>query len=196
MGITYSTGEVDANGAQEVTIKNSAGTELAINSDGSLRTNTLVTSLANLGQVFGVNLELNLPSTGEQNMLLLRNPAGSGKNILINMSLFGSVDTITRYRIRIYQKPTITSVGNSFSVFPCLVKASNPPVSVALAYSSPVTSSRGTRIRTYAREGTNSDVEYTDRTIDMTAGTDILVTGDTDATNKILAITLQWSEEV
>jgi len=38
MGIFYKEGEVDANGAQEVTVKNASGTELAINTDGSINT--------------------------------------------------------------------------------------------------------------------------------------------------------------
>lgn len=146
------------------------------------------------GQLFGFSIEQNQASTGEQNLILFRNPSASGKTVYITKINCGSVDTLTRFKIRVYQKPSVSAVGTAGTIFSYQIKAS-PPSSVCLVYTVPSISAKGTKIRSYSQADTGSKWEDFRFGISLEAGQDILITGDTDASNKILFADFQWSEE-
>lgn len=151
-------------------------------------------TLLDAGQSFGFSIEQNQASTGEQNLILFRNPSGSGKTVYLTKINCGTTDTITRFKIRIYQKPTVSAVGTTGTIFSNQIKSS-PPSSVCLVYTVPTTSAKGTKIRSYSQSDTGSKLEDFRYGISLEAGQDILITGDTDASNKILFADFQWSEE-
>jgi hypothetical protein len=168
------------------------GNELAINADGSI--NVVQSGASSITDyLHGINLELNLGSTGVQNMLLLRNPSGSGKNLYLNKIVYAILGSATRYRIGIYQKPTVTATGTGLTIYSHNIKSS-PPATVCNAYSAPTTSSLGTKIRTYSIEGTGSGLELFGYGFKLEENNDILIVGDTDATNKVVCVSLEWTE--
>lgn len=94
-------------------------------------------------------------STDEYDLLMLRNPSGSGKKILITHFAFGVDSTSTRSIIRIYSDPTVTSDGTALSIVNTYI-TSSPKASVAEAFQDPVISSRGQSLNTVIRHA-NSD---------------------------------------
>jgi len=186
--------DIDAIQAQAVSIESSDnGTKMVVNADGSI--NTMVNRLSlDAGKVFGFAIEQNQASTGEQPLILLRNPSASGKTMYLGRIAVGTVDSITRFRLRVYQKPTVTSVGTAGTVYSNQVKSS-PATAVALVYTLPSVSANGTRIRTYSQADTGLRDESLVYGISIAAGQDLLVTGDIDASNKVLFVNMTWSEE-
>jgi hypothetical protein len=187
--------DLDVNETDEVTVADAAGVnKLTVNADGSINAIASNYSLVKNQKSFGCNVEQNVASTGEQNVLLVRNPSGSGKSMFINIFECAVLGSATRYRVRLYQKPTVTAAGTSTGTFSNTV-TSAPTAAVGLIYVLPTTSARGTRMSTYSQEGVSSIFEKFDYGIDLMPGYDLLITADFDATNKVLGINLQWSEE-
>jgi hypothetical protein len=188
--------DVSLNESDEVTIAGSDGiNKLIVNSDGSINAPDYPFFLVMNERYFGINIESNIATAGEQDVLLIRNPAGSGRNLYLNRIFCGVLGTATRFRVRVYQKPTVTSAGTSAGIFSNMIKGS-PVATVMTAYTNPTISARGTRMRTYTSEGTNSIDDSFDFGLDVNPGYDILITGDFDTKNKVLALSLQWGEMV
>lgn len=180
-------------GSQTTTINNGT-TTLAINTDGSLNFRYPERLAVGNSTEFGFSIEQNQANTGEQDLILFRNPTGSGKTVYINKINVGEIDTITRFRIRVYQKPTITAVGTAGTTFSLQIKGS-PATAAALVYTLPTISARGTRIRSYSQADTGSKWEDFQYGISLAEGFDMLITGDTDASNKVLFASFYWREE-
>jgi hypothetical protein len=188
--------EIPLTESDEVTISSSDGVnKLIVNVDGSINVPNYPFFLVMNQKYFGVNIESNVATAGEQDVLLIRNPAGSGKNLYINRIICGVLGTATRFRVRIYQKPTVTTAGTSATIFSNYVIGS-PTATAMTAYTNPTISARGARMRTYTSEGTNSIDDSFDFGLDVTPGYDVLLTGDFDTNNKVLALSIQWGEVV
>jgi hypothetical protein len=84
----------------------------------------------------------NIDSNTEKDFLLLKNPSGSGKDILITHFKFGTDSQNVRSMIRIYSNPTVTTDGTSLTISNTLIKSS-PPSSGMEAYKFPTTSAKG-----------------------------------------------------
>jgi hypothetical protein len=187
MGDINRKGDLDVN-----VVDKTSQNALIINTDGSI--NVVESGTSSITDILhGINLEYNLASTGEQNILLLRNPNASGKNLYLNKIVYAILGSATRYRVGIYQKPTVTATGTGLTIYSHNIKTS-PPATVCNAYSGPMTSSFGTKIRTYSVEGTNGGLELFGYGFKLEPNNDILVVGDTDASNKVVCISLEWSE--
>lgn len=145
-------------------------------------------------KLYTANPQQNLPTNAaENNAFLIRNPAGSGKNLYLSDFIF---DVITKDRQcvwQLYRSPTITGTGTSTPITATYIDSA--PASSMLVYSNPTTSSLGTRIRTFST-GVNSNSTQVNFGIGfiLAPGQDILITGIPNGNNVLVAMTAVWGE--
>lgn len=184
----------------------STGTNMVVNSDGSINVNTVlgpsspptastISELVKDEKVFTVAGTVNMTSAGADNPLfLIRNPSGSGKDLYVYRSSYG-VDIENNYaNFGLYYDPTITSVGTAHSIR--LNRIGGTATSSMLVYTLPTLSSNGILIDTHevASNGNSIDV-LADFSIHLRPGKDLVITGDPKSNNRSAVITFTWVEE-
>jgi len=150
--------------------------------------------LTQYGKRYTTSVEYNFPNQNEIDAFLLRNPLGSGKRVHISEVLLALlIRTNNRNHVRFYVGPTVSVSGTTLTIVPNITGGSQLP-SVVRAYSGPTISSRGTAFRRYALQESNTvQAEWKDGHI-LEEGADLLITGESDANNRSLAITTVWEE--
>ena len=86
--------------------------------------------------------ENSISGTSEHDYLILKNPSGSGRRLLITHYVLGVDSTLARTTWRVYASPTVTADGTSITVNNTYAKSS-PESAVAEAYRDPTISARG-----------------------------------------------------
>lgn len=173
------------------------GSNLKVNSDGSLNSQDHAGYKAAADQFYWVSYEYNLANAGEKMALLLRNPSGSGKAVRLvdlTISLTNTVGSMAI--IKVYANPTVTANGTSQTTRPGHVGASQSS-SVALVTSGPTVSSNGALYTVEhvagGTAGYSNTVDFTECLI-LEPNNSILITGNPDGTNRNLALALTWVE--
>lgn len=150
-------------------------------------------------QLFQLCWETDDLDSSEKDLILVRNPDSSGKQLKIIKVIFNNYDSVNSLaNFRIYTAPSITSNGSSLTVYPCREGASLPS-SVVNAYYEPTISSRGKKRYSGSTSGgalsSNALVIPIDNGLIIDPGYDMLITGQADGTNRDVSITLLWGEE-
>ena len=151
-------------------------------------------TLANENKIFFGPTEANLATGGSENRaILLRNPAGSGKTLFVGLCVLDMLTKGGQATIRIYKDPTVTSAGTS--VTPVSSKIDGSVASSATLYTLPTISANGTRMATFSvgKDASSFPIDFKFSLI-LAAGHDILITGNPDANNRLMAFTFQWAE--
>lgn len=132
----------------------------------------------------------------ENNVLLLSNPAGSGKNIKLYMLTIGFSNTINiMATMRWYANPTVTANGTGLTIRRMKIGGSSS--SACSAYDGPTTSATGTLYGHLLVSGgpNNSAFVYNfNGSLVLAPGNTILFTGTPDGTNRFLLFYLSWTE--
>jgi hypothetical protein len=138
----------------------------------------------------------NIPAAGiASNVALFRNPAGSGKKIVLLGAIFDTLSAAGRIAFRAYSAPTVTITG---TILPIVSRhlGGGAAASVVNAFSGPSTSAPGTLLTgplSVSGSSNSLPLEVAGSLI-LEPGTDILLTGVPDANNRLAGITLIWEE--
>jgi len=170
---------------------------MKVNSDGSINVKDGYGSLwpQFAASVQTTNIDADGPGTGNE-VLLIRNPSGSGKRMHINDILLASYTFATsEIVVEIFANPTITSTGTLATS--ATVRLGSGETASCQVYDEPTASASGTRIAALQITGQNSttnDIMLSNR-LSLDPGTDVLFRGFSDGTNRELISSIWWSEE-
>jgi len=144
------------------------------------------------GLVFTGYVEQEADGT-EETLMLLRNPGGSGKVIILH-NIYAALrdDGSDPMSLKFYKTPTITATGTSVTLVNTHIGSAVSAAS--LMYSEPTVSANGTQIleMSFARDNTNPP-PISGR-IQIDAGNDLLITMEGAGTDRDWGITLMISE--
>ena len=170
---------------------------MRVNDDGSINSKN---GYASLWPQFAASdtftdVDSDDPGTGNE-VMLIRNPSGSGKRMYISKLVFAEYNFATsEVIIELFANPTITSTGSPVpSTTTCLGSGDSPS---GLIYSEPTASANGTRILAVQLSGQNALDSKTnfDGQFSLEPGTDILLRGFSDGNNRSVLSSVWWSEE-
>lgn len=186
---------------KEVVLVDGAGTnESVVDSSGRLYTNGEPRFLLDCEKkrLYSLVLTINMATATEVRLLLLRNPAGSGKVMYLQrLQVLLTNNANSSGVIRGYIAPTITSNGTTQTPVNTNVGGGGA-ASVVNAFSSPTISVVGTMAfatRVQGGDGAQpTDFDF-DGSTAINPGVDVLVTGLPDGTNREVIITLLWLEK-
>lgn len=138
--------------------------------------------------------EVTLPNGGvEANVVLFRNPNGSGKKVYIRNITFSNTQGAGKsVTMRVYANPTVTANGTVLSVVSMNV-GGGAVFPVILTNTSPTTSSRGTKLNVLAQTNEQGTMDY-DWGLIVNANNSLLITGTGTANNIPMVLNVIWSE--
>ena len=162
-------------------------------SSSSVSASLGTSSYLDSNQLFGAAVkQINQPAASTDNpLILLRNPAGSGKSLyLVNVTWSNTVTNVLT-DFSIFFSPTVTANGTSLGVF----SRSFAGTPVALATTTPTISANGNRVVVYGTgQNTAPPNVIEPYSIKIPAGSAILITGDPSSNNRPADIFLSWAE--
>jgi len=132
-------------------------------------------------------------STSDNPILLLRNPAGSGKTVKFDVFDFAPIAQSTRTIFRVWGEPTITNVGTNITANISNYFIGSANAKVALAYTSPTISSNGKLKAVHIAE-VNEVSFFIHMSLILPAGKDVLLTAKPPANNKAVVVSATWVE--
>jgi len=170
---------------------------MKVNSDGSINVKN---GYGSLWPQFAAsdtmtNIDSDGPGTGNE-VMLIRNPSGSGKRMYINKIVFAVYSFRTSEVImEVFANPTITSTGTTITS--TTTKLGSGDTASGLVYSEPNASANGTRILAIQLTGQNSNESQSnfDGQLSLDPGTDVLVRAFSDGNNRDIISSIWWSEE-
>lgn len=153
--------------------------------------------IVNDGSLFSAAVSVSAAVQGVDNpLVLIRNPAGSGKSLFIWRGRLASTVTNVGITFSIYANPTVLTNGTTLAIVNRNIGGASNPSTVALASTLPTVSSLGTLI-TVAQVGQNNNsIDMNeDFAVKINPGNSILITGNPNSNNRNAAITLVWQEK-
>lgn len=136
--------------------------------------------------------DFNNISSGEQDFFLMKNPAGSGKRLMITHLSFGVDSSSARSIIKVYSDPTITIDGTAIPVVNTYIRDSNPS-SVVSCFKLPTISARGSALNLQILPA-NQPSRGLNRFYLVDPGHDILVTINNSIGNAATFAEAYWLE--
>jgi hypothetical protein len=145
-------------------------------------------------KLFNVSYDRINTSSFEMDSMLVRNPAASGKSIYLKKMILTGLNTTAMKTIaKLYEDCAVTVAGTTITV-----NSNNfgaiPISSIAKIYNGPTISSRGQQMVALGTENTTSLMYNFNFESSITQGKDLLLTLNNNAINKIITVTLIWSE--
>lgn len=135
---------------------------------------------------------VNIPTSSEHPLILLRNPSNSGKPMLVSHFAFGTDSANTRSIFKIYQQPTVTADGSAMTIVNTYVKAgARSPI--AEAYVNPTVSDNGQQLNMIIGPG-DSPSRGLNRWYWIDPGYEILVTIENSQANVSSFADVYWVE--
>jgi hypothetical protein len=151
-------------------------------------------ALANGGKIFVAIIDgLNL-GTGadEKNIMLLKNPASSGVNLLLKQIIVSSVKTSGGTNMRYYRQTTVSANGTTLTVR----NKRNPAITgEAEAYQLPTVTSRGNLLGVFGIAGAGQLSHVDDYELFIAENTNMLITLEQPSSNQTYSINLIWADE-
>lgn len=154
--------------------------------------------LVNDGSLYCVSTVLFAATSDIDNgLVLIRNPAGSGKFIYVWRGRFGCITTNVAIVFKIFANPTVTLNGTSLGIVNRNIGMVSPPASVALVTTLPTIAASGSTV-TIANVGQNNNsIDLNeDFSIKLSPGNSLLITASPNSNNRPTAITLVWQERL
>lgn len=148
-------------------------------------------------KLFGAAAQRTGIGTSELNVLLFRNPSGSGKTVKLKRLIYNNSHTVSsQLRIRVYVDATVTSAGTGVTEVALDIGSGNTPG--AEVFSSPTTSANGTQILDLLTLGGASaqdgKFEFSEG-CQLRENHNLLVTAISDGTNRVANISIVWEED-
>lgn len=129
--------------------------------------------------------------TAPEDVVLLRNPLGSGKNVKFSgFELYFNNASFVTWEV--YRNPTVTLVGVALATINA--NGTSLEVAVATLYDLPTIAVVGTRIRVFASDINNKSNKEPYQIV-IAPGQDILLRRVNVGVNNDLRLTFQWTEE-
>jgi hypothetical protein len=154
-----------------------------------------ISAYTSANKVYVTAFNVNMPSSGTDNpLLLVRNPTGSGKTLYVYKLGFGSTVANVSAVFKVFADPTVTANGTSQAATSLNVGGGAPTASV-LATSTPTVTADGAEIESYeAGSNNNSGSFVEDFSIHVAANHSLLITGNPGSNNRDAALTIVWVE--
>ena len=168
---------------------------ILVNTDGSVVdvNETKWQRMARQGKGFTTVTGFVSVAATETDFMLIRNPANSGRLVLLKEFGMTIGATATQQSIfRFYRAPTVTGIGTPLTVNKVL--STGTTVSVVLAYQAPTISARGTLIQAFGVDFSTL-VRDQDLARFIAPGADVLITIDPDIASVDHNIVAVWAEE-
>lgn len=125
-------------------------------------------------------------------VVLVRNPAGSGKNLIIDEQTLISIDQGVNLIFRTYFEPTVTAVGTALTIRNSFL--GDATASIMEMYFEPTISANGTLVEVdQARD--NMVLHDIKGNMVIKPGYDMLVTLESSGNNKKWSVDFVWTEE-
>lgn len=140
--------------------------------------------------------QVNIATTTETPLFLLKNPSGSTILIRLFKLLFLSPDGTAGHTItfRAYAMPTITANGTALTTINNRIKAA-PTAGAAQAFRSPTISANGTLMFSKLKFGQNGDTVFDmENQIVIEANSHFLITGQGSVNNILMEVDAWWAE--
>lgn len=148
-------------------------------------------------RLFAAAVERTTIGTSELNVMLFRNPSGSGRVVKPRIMTYDNTATVSSLlRFRVYVDATVTVDGTGASEIGLDIGGSD--TAGAEVFSSPTTSALGTLILDLSTAG---GVQTQDNKIEFPRGFqlrenhNLLITAIADGTNRIAHVSMIWEED-
>lgn len=179
-----------------VNLRNDSGDETGINNNG-LFIQTVLSSATEVrnSRLFSTAVSVNAATAGSDNGLLyLRNPSGSGITMYVHRIVMATAIANVAVIGRIFSNPTISANGTDASEVNRRINSGSPAASV-IATTLPTVTSTGTQLANIV-QGQNSSpqIMVLDQSVAVTENNSLLITGDPQSNNRVVQITVIWSE--
>lgn len=145
-------------------------------------------------QLYSSAIEVNMAAASTDNpLLLLRNPAGSGKTLYIFKVQAGTSVTNVGVVFKVFSNPTITTNGTAVAVINRNIGGISS--SVGLVNSLPTVSSTGGKLSSLSVGQNNNSIIFAEEfSVAVKAGNSLLVTGDPTSNNRQSILSIAWRE--
>lgn len=149
-------------------------------------------------RLYGLVTETNIATAVETRIILVRNPAGSGKTLyLLRWTVLLTNTANSSGVLRAYLAPTVTSAGTTAPIVNTAVGGGGA-ASAMTAFTVPTISANGTfayATRVQGGDGAQPTEVIFDGSISVAPGIDILITGTPDGTNRNVISSFLWLEK-
>jgi hypothetical protein len=164
-------------------------------SSSSSPTAGTISDYVSANKVYVTAFNVNMPSAGTDNpLLLVRNPTGSGKILYVYKLGFGSTVANVSAIFKVFANPTVTANGTSQAAVSLNI-GGGAPVASMLSTSTPTVTAAGSEIESYeAGSNNNSGSFVEDFSIHVAANNSLLITGNPASNNRDAALTIVWVE--
>jgi hypothetical protein len=157
-------------------------------------TKTELQTLAEAGKVFSIQgAFVTISGSSETDFMLFRNPTGSGKIVEFSKFFYTYTKGSAIALMRMYQAPTVTSVGAAITINKMNLGGAISPV--ALVYQTPTISNRGALRRVVGNSSVQTFIFERDLAFIIPANTDILITITPASNNTDHSVGIEWAEE-
>lgn len=164
-----------------------------------LKTDSVVTNSGqnylSSNQMYGIAVDVNAASgSTNNNVVLFRNPVGSGKNVYIYRIFAGCTVTNVGVEFKVFSSPTVTANGSAVTIGSRFVN-NGAPASSMLVNTLPTISAQGTAVAV-AMFGHNTDSVILSEgfSFGVAPGGTILITANPSSNNRNVAIEISWAE--
>lgn len=153
-------------------------------------------AIADQGNLFSVATVLTAANASVDNpVLLIRNPAGSGKSLFIWRGRFGSTITNVAMAFKIFSNSTVTAVGTPLTVINRNIGGSNP-ATVALVTSLPSVSANGALITALNVGQNNNSIDMNEEfAIKLNQGNSLMITAAPSSNGREATVSVVWQEK-
>ncbi len=184
-----------SNGGLHVNLRNNAGTEIGISATPVYVQGTIEAVTApQSNDMFSVGLAINMATASTDNpLILLRNPSGSGKRIMIWQLFVGVNVTNVSALFKVFANPTVTANGTSQTVYSRKIGQALTPVGLVNTLST--VSSAGSQLQAFSLgQNTNAEPMVSEFSIMLEPNNSMLITGSPSSNNREAAVTVTWTE--
>lgn len=194
-------GVITVQGASHVRVRVSAYTSGTANS--VLRTSRSAGFQANVpasksdvdaNTTFSFSTDVNMATSGVKNpLVLMRNPAGSGKNFYLK-TITAGVQVENNFGLfDVWSTPTVGATGTLGTGYTRSLGSGTTPS--AIISTLPTVSSSGNRLSSFVNAANANSVGIIEPyELKMEQGSSLLITGDPKSNNRSAGITIVWSE--
>jgi len=112
-----------SSGTNTAAIDGSGALKVSFSAAGATKPGTTGAGESGNGRAYQTTYEITLPNAGvEQNVILMRNPSGSGKQAYIrNITFSNTLGAAKSSTLRVYSNPVVTSTGSTLTPTPGLL---------------------------------------------------------------------------
>ncbi|MGD9724880.1 MAG: hypothetical protein AB7V39_00530 [Nitrospiraceae bacterium] len=198
LSIRSLTRATDAVQISATAVANSALNPIFVSGTNNIRSEPIFQAEIENKRLYGVVTEVNIATTAQTPMVLIRNPIGSGKTLYFQRWTSLITNTANSSAVlRVYLAPTVTLDGTAASIVNTAIGGGGA-ATVMQAFTSPTISVNGTfayATRAQGGDGAQSTVDDIEGSISVAPGITLLVTATVDGANRNIISRFLWLEK-